>query len=136
MEIDGAFIKRVYRTSAFVWAFGVPAAWCVAGPLAAIGWTLGSGVSFGILWSLEWIVRRVFVPGAVGARRDLARFSILKLVALAVVLIGVVGLGGRSFSLIVGFCAGVVLTQAVIFLKVVGKLICNYSNDSRAGGVR
>lgn len=136
MEIDGSFLRRVYRTSVFLWAFGLLAAWSVAGLPAALGWTLGSGVSFGILWSLEWIVRRVIVPGSQGAKRDFARFSILKLVAVAAVLIGVVELGGKSFALIVAFCAGVVLTQAVIFLKVLGKLICNYSNDANSEGVR
>lgn len=136
MEIDEAFINRVYRTSAFLWGFGVLVAWSIAGPMAAIGWTVGSGVSFGTLKSLDWVVRRAFVPGNLAARRDLARFSILKLVVLGGVLVGTVLLGGRSFALIVAFCAGVVLTQAVIFLKVVGMLICQYSNDSNAGSLR
>lgn len=128
-EIDDNFIKRTYRTSGYVWAIGVLASWAIAGAYAAVGWTLGAAVSVGILRSLEWIVRRAFVPGASDARGDLARFSLVKLVVVAAVLAGIVLLGGRSFALVVAFCAGVVLTQAVIFLKVLGMLICQYSND-------
>jgi hypothetical protein len=149
MEIDDAFIRRVYKTSAYLWAFGVfvwiclwqgilARGWVLSsnwGLLAALGWTLGSAVSVGTLWSLSWIIRRAFVPGNIEAKRNLGKFSLVKLVVITLVLAGIVRFGGRSFALVGAFCAGVVLTQGVIFLKVLGMLICEHSNNSGNGGL-
>lgn len=126
---DETFLARVYRTSAFLWAFLALAWLVVLSWPAAIGWTVGSAVSFGILRSLEITVRRYFVPGEEGAKYALARFSIGKLFIIIAILSIVIITGGKSFSLIVAFCAGLVLTQAVIFLKVLGMLICQYFNE-------
>ena len=128
-EIDEAFIGRVYKTSAYVWAVVAIVSLIAWNWLAAVGWTVGSAVSFGILRSLDWIIRRTFVPGSTSAQSGLAKFSLIKLAVITIIIVVMVLLGGRSFALIVGFCAGVVLTQAVIFLKVLGMLICQHSND-------
>ncbi|MCE5322656.1 hypothetical protein LLG46_04985 [bacterium] len=147
-EIDNAFIKRTYISSAYLWIFGVLvwlSLWHILtgygirlnphwGWMAAIGWSLGSAVSIGTLWSLEWIVSRAFVPGNRHAKKSLVKFSILKLIVIILLMGLIVKLGGKSFALIGAFCAGVVLTQAVIFLKVIGKLICEHSNDLGKGG--
>ena len=127
--IDDNFIKQVYKTSLSIWAFGVLVTWSIGGSYAAVGWTLGSMVSAGILRSLEWIVRRAFVPGAEDARSSLLKFSLIKLAIIAVVLSVVVLVGGRSFALVGGFCAGAVLTQGVIFLKAIGTMIFQRSNN-------
>jgi hypothetical protein len=138
MEIDDAFIKRVYRTSISMWGFGAlvwlglwqvltARGWTLSpnwGWMAALGWTLGSAMSVGLLWSLERIIRRAFVPGNTEAKRNLGRFSLVKLVVVAAILAIIVIFGGRSFALVGAFCAGVALTQAVMFFKVVGMLIC------------
>ena len=149
-EIDDAFITRVYRTSAYLWGFGVlvwmslwqglmAKGWKLSpdwGLLAVLGWTLGSAMSVGTLWSLSWIIHRAFVPGNIAAKRNLGKFSLAKLVVVTLVLAVVVRFGGRSFALVGAFCAGVVLTQGVIFLKVIGMLICEHSNDSGKGDLR
>ena len=127
--IDDDFIKQVYKTSVYIWAFGVLVTWSIAGPLAAIGWTLGSALSVGILCSVEWIVKRAFVPEASDARGALAKFSLIKLLIIMAVLSIIILAGGRNFALVGGFCAGVVLTQGVIFLKTLGTLISQRSND-------
>jgi hypothetical protein len=120
--LDDSFINRVYRTSAYLWAFGLLVCAPIGGLPAALGWTLGAAVSMGTLCSLEWIVRREFVPGKSAAGRSLARFSLVKLPIVALMLVGIVLVGGRSFEMIASFCAGVVLTQTVVFLKVMGML--------------
>ena len=120
MEIDQAFFGRVYRTSAFLWALGVLVCFAAFGWKAAAGWTVGSAVSFGILRSLEWGIRRFFVPDNAGAQGQLAKLSIVKLFGLLAVLVVVVLLGGKSFAFIGAFCIGILLTQSVICFKVLG----------------
>ncbi len=116
--IDEGFIKRTYKTSVIVWAIATLG--IVAGErwYAALGFTLGAAVSMGVLASLSHIVRRLFVPGQAGAGRTLIKFGIVKLVAIAVIVTGVVMT--RRYDLIFGFCGGVILTQAVMFLKAIG----------------
>lgn len=129
-EIDQAFIGRVYRTSAFLWAFGVLVCLAVFGWKAAAGWTVGSALSFGILRSLDWGIRLFFVPDNPAAQGQLARLSIVKLFALFAVLAVVVLVGGKSFAFIGAFCIGILLTQAVICFKVLGMaLIRQSAND-------
>lgn len=122
-QIDEAFIGRVYKTSAYIWAFGLAVCLICGQYYAAIGWTIGAGVSVGIMRSLEWVVRRSFVPGNNGARAELAKVSIVKLLIIAAILSVIIIAGGRSFALVAGFCAGLILTQAVIVLKVLGMLV-------------
>ena len=86
IEIDEHFIARVYRTSAWVWAIGLLAALSVGAFYFAIGWTVGSAMSVGILWSLDYIIRKTIVPGAEGARSSLAKFSVVKLARVEIVL--------------------------------------------------
>ncbi len=87
-------------------------------------------ISFGTLRSLEVVIRRNFVPGREGADKALAKFSLIKLPAVLAVIALAVWLGGRSFAFVVGFCAGVVLTQSVAVLKVVGMLITQMLIDN------
>jgi hypothetical protein len=121
--IDQGFIRRTYRTTLYVWAFVVFALLAFQLWFVAIGFTVGTALSFGVLASLDYIVRRIFVPGAEGAGRAFAKVGILKLAAIAAVVSGVVLT--RRGDLIAGFCVGVVLTQAVMFLKAVGASLAN-----------
>lgn len=116
--IDEGFIRRTYRTTIVVWAIAALA--CLSFQLwyATIGLVIGTAVSLGVLASLDRVIRRTVVPGATGAGKALAKFGIIKFVALAVIVFGVVMT--RRFDLIMGFCAGIVLTQLVMFLKVIG----------------
>ncbi len=121
--IDDGFLARVYRTSAVVGAIGLLACWSALGATAAAGWLLGALVSVGVVKSLEWIIKRSFVPGEEGARTALAKFSLVKLPVVMVVLGLVVWLGRSNFAFIGAFCAGLLLAQAVIVLKAVGFVI-------------
>lgn len=122
-RVDEGFIRRVYTTSAYVWAFGLLTSWSVSGFHAAVGWTVGSAVSLGLLRGIEWFIRGTVRPGNSGARRSLPLIALLHWPVLIAVLAGAVWLGRGRYSYIVAFCAGLVLTQAVIVLKVVGMLI-------------
>lgn len=122
-EIDEGFVPRVYRTSAYVWAVGVLAAWSMGGAYAAAGWTLGAALSVGLLRGLEFVVRRSFLPGAASPGGALAKFTLIKLPLVLVILGLAVWIGKSSFAFVGAFCLGVLLTQVVMVLKVVGMLI-------------
>ncbi len=128
-KIDEGFITRVYRTSAYVWAFGALVAWSVAGWHAALGWTVGSAVSVGVLAAIEWMVRRAAVPGDTRAGRKLMKAAALHWPIILVLLAAAVWLGGRRISYIVAFVAGLGLAQAVIALKALGILIVSRTNS-------
>lgn len=121
--IDEGFIGRVYRTSVYVWAFGLLAGWALSGHRAALGWTLGSAISAGLLRGIEWFVGRTVTPGNARAKRSLVLVALLHWPALIAALAVGIWFGRGSFSYIVAFCAGLVLTQAVIVLKVIGMLV-------------
>ncbi|NLN76714.1 MAG: hypothetical protein GX139_10440 [Armatimonadetes bacterium] len=126
--IDAGFIRRVYLTSSYVWFFGLLVSISVSGWRAALGWTIGSAISVGLLRAIEWFVGNTF-------RADSKRIRGVSLAAIALhwpvliaALAGGIWLGRGHFPYIVAFCAGLVLTQAVIALKVVGMLIVQRLN--------
>jgi hypothetical protein len=121
--IDEGFIRRVYITSAYVWAFGLLASWSVSGFRAALGWTVGSAISLGLLRGIDWFIRGTVRPSNTRARRSLPLVALLHWPVLIAVLAAGVWFGRGHFSYIVAFCAGLVLTQGVIILKVIGMLV-------------
>jgi hypothetical protein len=122
-KIDEGFVARVCRTSVVVWAFGALVAWCVAGPYAALGWTVGSGISVGVLAAIDWMVRRTMRPGDTRAGKKLMKAAALHWPIILVLLAGAVWLSGRRVAYVIAFVAGLGLAQAVIVLKAVGVLI-------------
>jgi len=121
--IDNGFLGRVYRTSAIVCAVGFLVWWATMGLYAALGWVAGSLVSLAVVRSLEIVIRWQFVPGNPRAGSALARFSVLKVLAALVILSLAVIAGRYGYEFIVAFCAGILLAQAVIILKVLGKAL-------------
>lgn len=123
MGIDEGFIARVFRTSAVVFAFGVLAFWSTLGWRAALGWAIGSAISLGLLAGIQWAVRQYARPGNPRAKKSLTIVALLHWPVLAAILAAAVWYGRGRFSYIIAFCAGLVLTQAVIVLKVLGMLV-------------
>lgn len=119
-ETDRRYFGRVYRASAVLWLLGLAACVCAGSLLAAVGWTVGAAVSALTLCSLEYVIRRNFVPGNPRAGSALARFSVVKLVVVGLIISALVIAGGRSAALVGAFCAGVVLTQLVMVGREVG----------------
>jgi len=126
--IDEGFIGRVYRTSGYVWVFGALVAWSAAGPYAALGWTVGSAVSVGVLAAIELMVKRAARPGDARAGRKLMRIAALHWPVILAVLAAAIWLGERRISYVIAFCVGLGLAQAVIVLKAFGALILQYLN--------
>ncbi|MGC8861482.1 MAG: hypothetical protein ACP5R5_01760 [Armatimonadota bacterium] len=121
--IDEGFLGRVYRTSVVVWAIGTGLSCGIAGLPAAAGWTCGSILSVGLLRAFELMARQYLATGADTGKRSFGRFSAVKLPIILLVLVGVVLVGGRKPEVIAAFCAGTVLTQAVIVSKALGLYI-------------
>ncbi len=121
--LDERFLVGVYRTSAVLWAVGAGVFGGLGRESIALGWTIGSGASVGLLRGIEWTVRRFFVPGRMISNRDFIKILAVKLIIIVPFVVGIVLLGGRSFGFIAGFCAGLVLTQSVIVLKVLGAIL-------------
>ena len=65
-----------------------------------------------------WPITIVFA--AVLLHESISRWQ---LAGLGIATIGVVLVGGRSFAFVGAFCAGLLLTQAVIVAKVLGMLV-------------
>lgn len=116
--IDEGFIQRTCRTTLVVWGVAVFACLVFQLWFAAVGFTIGTAVSLGVLIALNRIIRRTVVPGAKRVGITLAKFGAIKFLAIAAIVFGVVMT--RRFDIIVGFCAGIALTQVVMFLKVIG----------------
>jgi len=119
---EDRFLPGVYRTSAVLWlVVGVVLAGlrCWSG---LIGWAIGSALSFGVVKSLEVVIRRSFVTGNVTAGRSLTRLSLVKLPVILIVLIGIATIGRRDFVVIGAFCAGAVLVQLAMVLNTLGSM--------------
>ena len=119
---EDRFLAGVYRTSAVLWlAVGIvlAAARCWSG---LIGWTIGSTLSFGVVRSLEVVIRRSFVAGNVNAGRSLTRLSLVKLPVIFAVLMGVAMIGRRDLVVVGAFCAGAVLVQLAMVLNTLGSM--------------
>ena len=130
VKIDEGFIGRVYMTSAVVWAFGVIVSWSLAGPYAALGWTVGSAVSIGVLAGIERIVRRAVMPGDPRRGKRMIKAAALHWPIILVLLSAAVWLSGRRVAYLVAFAAGLGLAQAVIALKAIGIFIIERSDGA------
>lgn len=128
-EIDEAFIKRVYIIGVYVWGIFSLVLLSLRFWWLTLGWTLGCLVSIALLWSIEFIVRRTFVPGNDRAAGQFGSFSLLKIFALLPILGLVAWLTRYGPAVIFGFCGGALLTQSVILVKVLVIMIRQRIND-------
>jgi hypothetical protein len=131
--LDEGFIKRVYRTSVFVWIFLL--VWCAAlrSAAGAIGITVGLGLSLGSLMHIERLVKALFTPDNIsqaGRRpvRKLIAIGFVKYAIIGAVLWGVLRSGWASP---VGLAIGIGLPYLVILLKALGSAISFGSELSR-----
>ncbi len=111
---DGGFLSRVYRTSLLVWLLGSVAALGLWSWRAALGWTIGSLISGGVVRGVEVAVRGAIVPGNVDGKRILARFTFFKMIAVCAAIILVILAAGSDAQIIIGMCVGLLMVQAVM----------------------
>ena len=125
---DEGFLRRVYITSTMVWAFGALATWSFAGLHAALGWTLGSAISVGLLAGIEWIVRKAVTPGNLRAKKVLTNVALLHWPIVLAVMALAIWMSGRRIAYLVALIAGLGLAQAVIVLKTIGAMLVERLN--------
>lgn len=120
---DDGFLAGVYRTGTVLWLLGLLILAVFRAWPGLAGWTVGCAVSFGLVRSLEVVIRRSFVPGAHKAKRDLANASLVKLPIVVLILSGLVLIAGRSFAVIGGFCAGLIVVQTAMVVNTLRSLV-------------
>lgn len=123
----GDYIVRVQKTSAVVLVVAVACSLALQQYLVAAGLVAGAIVGIATLWSLDWIVRRTMIPGATQGKKSLMKYLLLKYPLLAAVLIPVVLT--RSFTFILAFIGGMLITHLVILLKAVGGMLNQRMNS-------
>lgn len=114
------YLTRIYRTTAAIM-------FVLTAFFAAVGWRkvaggffIGALVGIGVLWSIEWVVRRSIAPGAIASRKSLLKYVAIKYPLLAVVVVPVVL--AKDLALSLAFVGGLTLPHAVIFFKAIGSL--------------
>ncbi|HOK53285.1 MAG TPA: ATP synthase subunit I [Armatimonadota bacterium] len=119
--IDSGFLKRVYRTSVFVWLFALLLCSVFMTLSGAIGISVGFIISFSSLVLLERLVTMLMVPEWTSETKRVLR----KLVILAVIKYGVIALTlwlvlKTAWVNPIGLAIGLGLPMAVISLKALG----------------
>jgi hypothetical protein len=123
-QLDIAFIKRVYRTTTWVWMLSLLLCWAYRNLPMAIGITVGFGISIGSLMLLERLVTTLFSP----EQSDRPKRAVKWLLVIAFfkyAMIGVI-LWASLRSVLVspaGIAIGIGLPYAVIGLKALGMVL-------------
>lgn len=128
VKIDDGFVGRVYKTSAWTWAFGAMVALSLGGWHTALGWSIGSAISIGLLAAIDWVVRRSVRPDNIRAKKVLTNAAILHWPIIVAVLAFGIWISAKSILYIIAFAAGLGLVQAVIVLKAISIFIIEQIN--------
>ena len=128
-ELDIAFIKRVYRTSAVVWVLSLLLCWGMANLAAAVGITVGFVISVGSLMILERLVTTLFTAGLDEKDKKPVRrlmvVAFLKYAVVGVILWASLTSGWASPA---GIAIGIGIPYAVISLKALGIMLTPKQN--------
>lgn len=117
---SNGYLRRVYRTTLWVWAVVAVLLFVNQGLPAFLGLTMGTAISVGSLRLLELTVLLFLRPGVVTKPNQVAVLLNLKLPLLTVLLGGAVWASVIGVANIFALVGGIVLVQAVIVLKAVG----------------
>jgi hypothetical protein len=130
---DLSFLHRVYRTSAVLTFAGGIFVATRFGWSPALGFMIGAAISVLSLLTVEWTVRRYVASGGAAGRSVAATFM-LKLPAIAGLLL-LAGLAGkRGWVSLLWIVPGFALPHAVIVLKLLGRWLLAWNSKSSKGG--
>lgn len=117
MNGETNLIRKSYRSVAIAWVTAM--VWCIAlmKPWIGLSITLGTLVMTAVLISYDYVVRRVFVPGATGSNRALLKLALIKYPVIGLMLYLLVHWGRFNAP---AFCGGIVLVHFAIVCKVIG----------------
>lgn len=122
---------NMYRSVAIMWAIAVTWALALGHAWIALSVTLGMLLGTLILASFDWIVRRVFVPGASRPRRALALLAAVKYPAIGVLLYFLVRWEVVNLFAFVG---GITLVHLAVLAKLAGIRMVEVNKERAAVG--
>lgn len=131
--MDEGFIRRTYRTSA--WVLALVLLYMLGLGAFRVAWSYAAGalLGLGVLRAYEWIVQRMAAPGRKPPTWLIVKLTVVKLPALALLLYLVVNSGWFHLG---AFAAGVVLPQGVMFLKALGLVLVQREEERRRRDAR
>lgn len=130
--LDLSFISRVYRTTAILVVVLSLLLWETRGLPACLGLLIGTAVSLAMLWSLELGVRR-FISPEQRSPGSLLGLSALKLLLVALVLVGAFLAARRGWVALLWVLVGFALPHVVLVLKLVGQKMNEAMNPASSG---
>lgn len=126
--MDEHFTGKVYRSIALAWALAMLWALVLGKPWIALSITLGTVLGTALLLTLDYTVRRAFVPEAKSPRRALLIVALVKYPLIGLLLYMLVRWGRVSIP---AFCGGIVLVHFAILAKLAGVKIKEKQNEHR-----
>ena len=127
-EIDEAFIKRVLYTSILLTALGATYFLGYWGYDGVLGWFAGCGISIAMWQAIAWTVKKTFIAGNTNTSKQFGLQYFIGQIILIVILGAIVWFGKGSWQFLVSMLSGVILTPAVVTLKVAGILVNSWIN--------
>lgn len=122
-EIDEAFIKRVLYTSILLTLIGATYFLGYWGNDGVLGWITGCGISIAMWQAISWTVKRTFIAGNKNSLRQFGlQYFLGQIVSISILGI-IVWFGRGSWQFLVSMLSGVILTPAVVTLKIIGMLV-------------
>ena len=116
-EVDGNFLRQVYRLTVLLAIVGTVVFWTVYGTPEGSSFAIGSFLSLSAILSLEFVVRRLVKPGAPPRAKRWIAFILLG--KYTVILGGFYLLMKADWLNVYALAAGIGVVQIVIILKAV-----------------
>jgi hypothetical protein len=119
-EVDDRFLRQVYILSLILAIVGTVALSIYRLPIG-MSFAIGSFVSLSLIWSLEFVVRRVIRPAQSPKAKQMLLF--IAFGKYTILFVGFYFLIKADWLNVYAFVVGIGLVQAVIVIKAVGMMI-------------
>ena len=125
LQVDDQFLRQVYIL-ALILAVVITGVWCVYSLPGGLSFAIGSFVSLSMLWSLEFVLRRMIKPGkSSGTKRWLGLIALGK---YTIIFGGFYFLVKADWLNVYALAVGIGLVQGVIILKAIGMMVSILTN--------